>query len=92
MADGRKVDRQGIYQIRVRGILDEKWSDWFDGFTIIPQGDDETLLIGPVADQAALHGLLGKIRDLGLPLLSVERVKSEERPRTQDSNRIWRKR
>lgn len=77
MADGRKVDRQGIYQIRVRGILDEKWSDWFDGFTIIPQGDEETLLTGPVADQAALHGLLGKIRDLGLHLLSVERVKSE---------------
>lgn len=78
MAHGREFDRQGIYQIRVRGILDEKWSDWFDGFTIIPQGDDETLLTGPVADQAALHGLLGKIRDLGLPLLSVERVKSEE--------------
>jgi hypothetical protein len=78
MVDGREFDRQGVYQIRVRGILDEKWSDWFDGFTIIPQGDDETLLTGPVADQAALHGLLGKIRDLGLPLLSVERVKSEE--------------
>ena len=78
MADGRKVDRQGIYQIRVRGILDEKWSDWFDGFTIIPQGDEETLLTGLVTDQAALHGLLGKIRDLGLPLLSVERVESEE--------------
>jgi hypothetical protein len=78
MVDGREFDRQGIYQIQVRGILDEKWSDWFDGFTIIPQGDDETLLTGPVADQAALHGLLGKIRDLGLPLLSVERVKSEE--------------
>jgi hypothetical protein len=78
MVDGREFDRQGIYQIRVRGILDEKWSDWFDGFTIIPQGGDETLLAGPVADQAALHGLLAKIRDLGLPLLSVERVKRED--------------
>lgn len=78
MADGREFDRQGIYQIRVRGILDEKWSDWFDGFAINPQVDDETLLTGPVADQAALHGLLSKIRDLGLPLLSVERVENEE--------------
>jgi len=78
MVDGREFDRQGIYQIRVRGTLDEKWSDWFDGFTINPQVDDETLLTGPVADQAALHGLLGKIRDLGLPLLSVERVNNEE--------------
>jgi hypothetical protein len=78
MVDGREFDRQGIYQIRVRGILEERWSDWFDGFNIILQGDGETLLTGPVADQAALHGLLGKIRDLGLPLLSVERVESEE--------------
>jgi hypothetical protein len=78
MVDGREFDRHGIYKIRVRGILEEKWSDWFDGFTISPQVDDETLLTGPVADQAALHGLLGKIHDLGLPLLSVERVKSEE--------------
>jgi hypothetical protein len=78
MVGGREFDRQGIYQIRVRGILDEKWSDWFDGFTISPQADDETLLAGPVTDQAALHGLLAKIRDLGLPLLSVERVASEE--------------
>jgi hypothetical protein len=78
MVGGREFHRQGIYQIRVRGILDEKWSDWFDGFTISPQADDETLLAGPVTDQAALRGLLAKIRDLGLPLLSVERVKSEE--------------
>jgi hypothetical protein len=78
MVDGREFDRQGLYQIRVRGILEERWSDWFDGFSISLQGDGETLLTGPVADQAALHGLLGKIRDLGLPLLSVERVESEE--------------
>ena len=78
MTNGREFDKQGIYEIRVKGLLDEKWSDWFDSFTITPQGDDETLLTGPVADQAALHGLLGKIRDLGLPLLSVKRVESEE--------------
>jgi hypothetical protein len=61
------------YQIRVRGKLDLAWSDWFDGFTISPQVGDETLLTGPVVDQAELHGLLAKIRDLGLPLLSVTR-------------------
>lgn len=78
MTDGREFDRQGIYQIRVKGNLDEKWSGWFDGFTITSQANDETLLIGPVADQAALHGLLARVRDLGLPLLSVKRVESEE--------------
>ena len=78
MTDGREFDRQAVYQIRVKGNLDQKWSDWFDGLTITPQVDDETLLTGPVADQAALHGLLAKIRDLGLPLLSVKRVEIEE--------------
>jgi len=78
MTDGRAFSKPSIYHIRVKGILDEKWSDWFDGFAITPQADDETLLAGPVADQAALHGLLAKIRDLGLPLLSVQRVESEE--------------
>ncbi len=78
MTDGRTFDKQGVYQIRVKGNLDRKWSDWFDGLTIRPQAGDETLLVGPVADQAALHGLLAKIRDLGLPLLSVERKEKEE--------------
>ncbi len=78
MTHGREFDKQGIYQIRVKGTLDEMWSDWFDGFTLSLQGDDETLLTGPVTDQAALHGLLSKIRDLGLPLLSVKRVESGE--------------
>ena len=78
MSNGRKFDKPGVYQIRVKGILDRKWSDWFDGFTIIPQASDETLLIGSVVDQAALHGLLNKIRDIGLPLLSVNRAESEE--------------
>ena len=77
MTDGRAFDRQAIYHIRVKGNLHRKWSDWFDGFTITPQPGDVTLLVGPVADQAALHGLLGKIRDLGLPLLSVHRVEPD---------------
>ncbi len=78
MTDGREFDKRAIYQIRVKGNLDMKWSDWFDGLSIIPQTDDETLLTGPVADQSALHGLLAKIRDLGLPLLLVKRVGSQD--------------
>ena len=74
MTNGREFDEQSIYQIRVKGNLDRKWSGWFDGFTVTPQADDATLLTGPVADQSALHGLLAKIRDLGLPLLSVKRI------------------
>jgi len=77
MTNGRESDEQGIYQIKVKGNLDERWLDWFDGFALTPQADGETLLTGPAADQAALHGLLGTIRDLGLPLLSVTRVDSE---------------
>ena len=79
MTDGHEFDELGTYEIRVRGILDEKWSDWFDGFTITPQAHGETLLTGLVADQAALHGLFGSIRDLGLPLLSVQKIESQER-------------
>jgi hypothetical protein len=74
MTHGREFDRPAVYEIRVRGGLESRWSDWFDGLTITPQGEDETLLLGPIADQAALHGLLAKIRDLGLPLVSVHRV------------------
>ena len=64
---------QIVYQIRVKGVIDAKWSYWFDGMSICPQVDGTTLLVGPVRDQAALHGLLAKIRDLGMPLLSVQR-------------------
>ena len=78
MTDGREFDKQAVYQVRVKGNLDRKWSDWFDDFTVTPQANGETLMTGPVADQAALHGLLAKIRDLGLPLLSVKRLESEE--------------
>ena len=74
MSNGREFDKPGVYQVRVRGRFDERWSDWFDGFTIAPQADNVTLLTGSVTDQISLHGLLSKIRDLGLPLLSVKRV------------------
>lgn len=62
------------YHIRVSGHLDDHWSDWFDGLVIQRRDDGTTVLIGPIADQAALHGVIARIRDLGLPLLSVNRV------------------
>ena len=60
-----------VYQIRIKGHLDREWTDWFAGLTITLEEDGNTLLAGPVVDQAALHGLLRKVRDLGLPLVSV---------------------
>lgn len=59
------------YEIRLQGHLDARWADWFEGLTITLEEDGNTLLTGPVIDQAALHGLLKKVRDLGMPLLSV---------------------
>jgi len=63
-----------VYQIRIKGHLGHQWTDWFEGLTITLEEDGETLLTGPVVDDAALHGLLKKVRDLGMPLLSVIRV------------------
>ena len=74
MTNGRKFDKPATYEIRVKGYLDRTWSDWFEGLTIVPQGNDECLLTGRVVDQSALHGLLAKISNLGLPLLLVRRV------------------
>ena len=65
------LDVPKIYQIKVRGILDDEWSDGFDGFKIRPQSDNVTILEGPISDQGALHGILAKIRDLGLTILSL---------------------
>jgi hypothetical protein len=63
-----------IYEIRVQGRLDQRWSTWFDGLTISYEDEDITVLRGSIVDEAALHGLLIKVRDLALPLLAVNRV------------------
>jgi hypothetical protein len=71
------------YEIRLRGYLDARWGDRFEGMTITLEEDGNTLLSGPVADQSALHGLLKKVRDLGMPLLSVNQV-----PPLESTNQI----
>jgi hypothetical protein len=68
----------GRYEIRIKGHLDSGWADWFGGLTITLEGDGDTLLAGRVVDQAALYGLLKKVRDVGMPLLSVNRVKPDQ--------------
>lgn len=71
-------DEPMICRIRIKGHLGHHWSDWFDGLAITLDDNGETLMTGPVADQAALHGLLKKVRDVGMPLLSVVCVKPGE--------------
>ena len=69
-----ELDRPMVYQIRVKGHLGPRWADWFGDMTITLEDNGDTLLSGPVVDQAALHGLLRKVRDLGMPLISTIRV------------------
>jgi hypothetical protein len=68
-----KIDKSQppVYEIRIKGHLGSQWTDWFEGLTITLEDNGDTLLTGPVVDQAALHGLLKKVRDLGMPLVSV---------------------
>jgi hypothetical protein len=80
LLDGQGVaaKQSPIYEIRVRGRLDgDVWSDWFDGMILMPAGNGETILWGAVKDQAALYGLLGRLRDLALPLLSLNLLEVE---------------
>ena len=74
------LDQPMIYQIRIRGHLDRRWTEWFGEVSINLEDNGETLLTGQVADQAALHGLLRKVRDLGLPLISVTRAQTDQIP------------
>jgi hypothetical protein len=68
-----QINEGGSYEIRIKGRLNARWADWFDGLSLTQESDGTTVLSGPVMDQAALHGLLGKVRDLGLPLIAVQR-------------------
>ena len=72
MTNGRNYDQPASYLIRIQGTIDSTWSDWFGGFTITQQ-NGETALEGKVMNQAALHGILAKVNDLGLSIISVER-------------------
>ncbi len=72
------MDKPTFYQIRVKGHLDDAWAEWFDGLAIANQEDGEALLSGPIQDQAALHGVLNRISNLGLTLVSVNIVKGED--------------
>jgi hypothetical protein len=67
-----------MYALRLKGHLEDRWAAWFGDLTITREDNGDTLLIGPVVDQAALHGLLAKVRDLGLPLLSVIRLEPNQ--------------
>ncbi len=77
-------DEPWLYEIRLKGYLDDRWAAWFEGLTLTREDNGETLLTGPVVDQAALHGLLRRVRDLGVPLLSVTRV----RPNQADASEV----
>jgi hypothetical protein len=80
MSDGKTFDEKQhqhpCYEIRLKGHLDDRWAEWFEGLTITLEEDGDTLLTGPVVDQAALYGLLKKVRDLGMPLVSVNSLEN----------------
>jgi hypothetical protein len=78
------------YRLRVSGHLDDRWSDWFGGLAVLRQTDGTTVLLGPVVDQAALHGVIGRIRDLGLPLLSLDQVVDADGRTEQDGRAAMR--
>lgn len=74
----------GCYQIRIQGHLDDRWAAWFDGMRLTREDNGDTSLTGRVVDQAALYGLLRKVRDLGMPLLSVTRVPAGQADASED--------
>lgn len=84
---GGRPARPPTYQIRIRGHLPDAWADWFEGMTITLEDGGDTLLCGPVADQAALFGLLRKVRDLGMPLISVAQLPQRHNEASTDPDR-----
>jgi hypothetical protein len=78
-------DQPNIFQFRIQGHLSQQWQDWFEGLSITLEEDGNTLLSGPVVDQSALHGILKKIRDLGIPLLSVNSIDPNQSTRPDAS-------
>lgn len=74
MVKGQQKLTAPIYEIKIKGHLDDRWADWFEDLTFTHESDGTTTLYGPIADQAALHGVLNGIRDLGLTLISVHRM------------------
>jgi hypothetical protein len=82
MSKGRTMN---WYEIRVQGHLDQRWSAWFDGLMMTYDSDDNTVLCGPLVDEAALHGVLIKVRDLTLPLLEVHRVAGGAEPESHEA-------
>ena len=78
MSDKRNPDQPIIYQINIEGHLDDRWAAWFENASISLEENGDTLITCPVVDQAALHGLLKKVRDLGMPLLSINRIVSNQ--------------
>jgi hypothetical protein len=76
-SDAPDVAQSVVYQIRIKGHLGRQWKDWFGGLTVTLEQNGDTVLTGPVVDQAALHGLLKKVRDLGMPLVSLKSTDEE---------------
>jgi len=75
MTNGREYDKTAVYEIVVKGKLDSRWTRWFADLQIIPQPNGNSLITGPIADQSALYGVISRLRDLGLVLVSVHRVR-----------------
>lgn len=86
MTDSVVTDHGEFYEIRTKGQIDPSWSDWFEGLTITYRQTGETVLSGPVKDQSALHGLLAKIRDLNLTLISVAQIPSKQTDGRENEN------
>jgi hypothetical protein len=84
MAEVIDSSQPTIYQIRIKSHLSPDWTDWFEGLTITLEEDGDTLLSGPVVDQAALHGLLKRVRDLGLPLISINCIEPSQADSVND--------